>query len=166
MGDWIKRIALSPDGSQFATCGPDQENAIEDVMYSCSAKCDENIITQCLEEEKDRKLAQQKKDELKEDKGGMFLASCSRDKTIMIWALFNGVCIRVIKGHDTWVRGVNFHPSGRFLISISDDKTIRVWDITKNFRLHINHEDAHESHILCMDWHKAVSSMATGGQLN
>lgn len=183
--DWIKKIAFSPTGKEFATCGLDQtittwdeatgevkwtfrdhENAVEDVFYSCSAKCDENIIGNCLEEQEDIKLANAKKAELKEDLGGFFLASASRDKTIMIWFLISGVPIRTIKGHDTWVRGVNFHPSGRFLISISDDKSIRIWDISKNFRLHKKMADAHESHILCMDWHKAVSSMATGGQEN
>lgn len=36
-------------------------------------------------------------------------------------------------GHDNWVRGLVFHPSGKYLLSASDDKTIRVWDI-KNQR--------------------------------
>lgn len=36
-------------------------------------------------------------------------------------------------GHDNWVRGLVFHPSGKYLLSASDDKTIRVWDI-KNRR--------------------------------
>lgn len=33
------------------------------------------------------------------------------------------------KGHDNWVRGVVFHPSGKFLLSVADDKTMRVWEL-------------------------------------
>jgi len=36
-------------------------------------------------------------------------------------------------GHDNWVRGLLFHPSGKYIISVADDKTIRVWDV-KNKR--------------------------------
>lgn len=180
---WIKQIIVSPDGKHLATCGLDQvittwneasgevlwqlrdhENAIESIAYSCSAACDNNIIEHCLDIEEDKKLARSKKSELKEDKGGMFLASASRDKKIMIWFLVNGVCVKVIKGHDTWVRSVLFHPSGRFLLSASDDKSIRVWDIKKNFKLQQHMIDAHESFILCMDWHKSLASLVTGGQ--
>jgi len=36
-------------------------------------------------------------------------------------------------GHDNWVRGLLFHPSGKYIVSVADDKTIRVWDV-KNKR--------------------------------
>jgi len=36
-------------------------------------------------------------------------------------------------GHDNWVRGLLFHPSGKYIISVADDKTLRVWDV-KNKR--------------------------------
>ena len=36
-------------------------------------------------------------------------------------------------GHDNWVRGILFHPSGKYVISCSDDKSVRTWDI-KNQR--------------------------------
>jgi platelet-activating factor acetylhydrolase IB subunit alpha len=34
-----------------------------------------------------------------------------------------GVCVKTFKGHDNWVRGLVFHPSGKYLISCSDDKS-------------------------------------------
>jgi len=36
-------------------------------------------------------------------------------------------------GHDNWVRGIAFHPSGKYALSVADDKTLRVWDL-KNKR--------------------------------
>jgi len=178
--DWIKRVIISPDGTSLASCGLDQtihtwniesgeiefafrdhENAIESIAYS-SATADQNIIS-CLEEPEDQKLAKSKKSELKEDMGGMFLASACRDKSIMVWFLVSGVCVRVIKGHDNWVRSLKFHPSGRFLVSASDDKSVRLWDLKKNFRVQQKQTDAHKSFILCLDWHKALPCMITGG---
>jgi len=178
--DWIKRIILSPDGKWLASAGLDQvittwsiadgsigwsfrdhENAVESICFS-NAAADKNIIAN-LEEPADQKLANAKKAELKEDKGGMFLVSGSRDKTIRVWFLVSGVCVKTIKGHDTWVRGCLFHPSGRFLLSCSDDKSIRMWDLKKNFRVHKKITDAHDSFICCMDWNYALPNLVTGG---
>lgn len=36
-------------------------------------------------------------------------------------------------GHDNWVRGIAFHPSGKYAVSVADDKTLRIWDL-KNKR--------------------------------
>ena len=38
------------------------------------------------------------RDEHKEDCGGMFLASVSRDRTIRLWLVFDGVCVKTIVG--------------------------------------------------------------------
>jgi len=40
----------------------------------------------------------------------------------------NGNCLHIFEGHDNWVRGIAFHPTGKYLYSCSDDKSIRVWD--------------------------------------
>eukprot|EP01046_Picozoa_sp_COSAG06_P070660 COSAG06_NODE_19859_length_819_cov_1.795833_1_plen_123_part_01 len=57
---------------------------------------------------------------------GRTLASCSGDKTIMLWdmgaedpAVAGGP--RVLKGHEDVVSGVSFSPDGRTLASCSDD---------------------------------------------
>jgi hypothetical protein len=36
------------------------------------------------------------RDEHKEDFGGMFLASVSRDRTVRLWMVFDGVCVKTI----------------------------------------------------------------------
>jgi hypothetical protein len=51
-------------------------------------------------DEEDKKVAHTKvlsmRDENKEDHGGMFLASVSRDRTIRLWLVFDGICVRTI----------------------------------------------------------------------
>ena len=47
--------------------------------------------------------------------------------------IVNGVDCLLKIGHDNWVRGIVFHPSGKYALSASDDKTLRVWDL-KNKR--------------------------------
>eukprot|EP01046_Picozoa_sp_COSAG06_P105333 COSAG06_NODE_51566_length_311_cov_0.768868_1_plen_98_part_10 len=67
---------------------------------------------------------------------GRTLASCSRDKSIMLWDLgaedpgaAGGP--RVMKGqvHYQSVFGVSFSPDGRTLASCSEDNTIMLWDM-------------------------------------
>jgi len=184
--EWIKCLALSPDGKSFASSGLDQvitlwkesngeilwqfrdhENAIESLAFTCSAQCDANIIDK-LEHAEDTKRCNLLKGAMKPgtDKGGMFLASASRDKTIMIWDVIAGVCVKVIRGHDQWVKGIVFQPSGRFLISVSDDRSIRLWDLKKNFRVHLKKMEVHDSMILAIDWHNGLSTMATAAESN
>lgn len=51
-------------------------------------------------------------------------------------------------GHDNWVRGVLFHPSGKLLLSVGDDKTLRVWDLVE--RRCLKSLQAHEHFVTCI----------------
>ncbi|KAI9761485.1 MAG: Microtubule-associated protein, microtubule dynamics during spindle orientation [Chaenotheca gracillima] len=59
---------------------------------------------------------------------GNLLVSASRDKTLRIWDVSTGYCVKTIRGHADWVRDV--HPSfdGRWLLSAGNDQTARLWD--------------------------------------
>ncbi|MDD2737065.1 MAG: DUF4062 domain-containing protein [Desulfuromonadaceae bacterium] len=55
--------------------------------------------------------------------------SGSCDKTIRVWDLESGFCIRTLEGHSDWVWSVNITPDGKCAVSSSEDKTLRVWDL-------------------------------------
>ena len=95
--------------------------------------------------------------------GGLYIASSSRDRTIRIYELSTGACIKTLVGHDNWINGLVFHPSGRYLLSSSDDKSIRIWDLTKGFKQIRKMSDVHDSFVSCLAWNKNQPMLATGG---
>lgn len=58
----------------------------------------------------------------------MQLVSSSGDKTIRIWDLQNGSCIKVLFEHNYQVNDIAFAPDGLTMASASSDRTIRIWD--------------------------------------
>jgi hypothetical protein len=80
--------------------------------------------------------------------GGQFLLTGSRDKTARVWdlaectgpaaatatAVASAPCIAVLSGHDSWVRGVAWHPCGLWAITVCEDKAIRLFDVTDGGR--------------------------------
>lgn len=185
--EWVRMVIVSPDGTKLASCSMDQtiiiwdlvkgteiwtlrdhEHVIETICFS-HAKADETLINpenNVLSEEdcKAAQLEKKKLDEKKvEDVGGAFLISGCRDRTIKLWSVADGVCVKTFVGHDNWVRGVLFHPSGRYVISCSDDKSIRAWDLRKGGRCCRKLETAHELFVTCVDWNPAFPLLASGG---
>ena len=56
------------------------------------------------------------------------LVSCSADKTIKLWNLIEGTCIRTLVGHTDFVRSIKVNSQNNILMSCSDDGTIKTWD--------------------------------------
>ena len=59
---------------------------------------------------------------------GELLATGSRDRTAVVWDVFDGEKIAEFQ-HDDWIRSVEFSPDGKYLASGSMDKTAVVWDV-------------------------------------
>ncbi|KAJ3284341.1 hypothetical protein HDU79_008279, partial [Rhizoclosmatium sp. JEL0117] len=55
--------------------------------------------------------------------------SASYDKTIKLWSVETGECIKTLAGHSYSVRSVAFSPDSKTVVSGSDDKTINLWTV-------------------------------------
>jgi len=60
---------------------------------------------------------------------GRFALSASEDKTLKLWELATGRCLRTYKGHTWAAFSTVFSPNGSFILSGSEDKTLKLWDV-------------------------------------
>ena len=77
--------------------------------------------------------------------------SASRDKTIKMWEVATGYCVKTYTGHREWVRMVRISPlDGSLMASCSNDHTIRVWSTdTKECKMDLRE---HEHVVECLAW--------------
>lgn len=164
------------------------ENKIEKVQFLTNTKSKENVITSDYlssfttrlmsssediekEETKDKsdedKINEkfQAKAKLLKEKGTLmnkdYLLSASRDKTIKLWDIIGGVCIKTFHGHDNWVRDIIEHPNGKYFVSCSDDKSIRFWDL-KSGLVAKKLADAHDRFVVCLSMSPKCKMLASG----
>jgi WD40 repeat protein len=63
-----------------------------------------------------------------------FLISTSEDKTIKIWSVITGECLKTLVGHGRVVNDADFHPTFKMyskdvsILSCSGDGTLRLWN--------------------------------------
>jgi len=60
---------------------------------------------------------------------GRRAVSGSGDKTVRLWDLESGECLRTLEGHRSSVSSVSASPDGRRAVSGSWDRTLRLWDL-------------------------------------
>lgn len=57
------------------------------------------------------------------------IVSASEDKTIKIWDVSIGICIKTLAGHLDRVNSVYFSPNSKYIVSTSDDCMIKIWEV-------------------------------------
>lgn len=74
---------------------------------------------------------------------GRYIVSGGSDKTLRLWELETGQCIRVFKGHKGEVNTLAMIPDGQFFVSGSRDSTLRLWDLNagKCLKIFKGHDD-------------------------
>jgi WD40 repeat protein len=83
---------------------------------------------------KDKYIARDVAERLKDDR---YALSGSSDKTVRLWDIESGRCIRVLEGHSDRVEGVAFSGDSGRALSGSTDKTMRLWDVESGHCLRV-----------------------------
>ena len=79
---------------------------------------------------------------------GRYVVSGSNDKTLRVWELASGQCVRALEGHTDRVQSVAITPDGRYTVSGSNDKTLRVWELFSGRC--IRTVEGHSSYVFCV----------------
>eukprot|EP01091_Cochliopodium_minus_P014328 TRINITY_DN4846_c0_g1_i2.p1 TRINITY_DN4846_c0_g1~~TRINITY_DN4846_c0_g1_i2.p1 ORF type:complete len:337 (+),score=64.76 TRINITY_DN4846_c0_g1_i2:257-1267(+) len=160
--EWVRKIIINEDGTLLASCSQDQTAKIWNLVKGEAIKTlrGHTHVVECITFAPFQSY-QYITEEKIQDKSARFVATGSRDKTIKIWDINTGSCVKELKGHDNWVRSVQFHPEGKYLLSCSDDKTIKIWDIEQQ-RCIKTIMEAHSHFISCLSFNNNFPYMATG----
>jgi WD40 repeat protein len=81
----------------------------------------------------------------------------SDNESVWVWEAKTGEPLKVLEGHNDWVKSVGFSPDGNRIISGSDDTSVRVWDAKTGEQLRVL-----EGHTL---WVKSVRFSPDGNQI-
>ena len=55
-------------------------------------------------------------------------ASCGGDRSVFLWDVSSGECVRRLRGHDSGVNSLSYSGDASMLASGGYDKSVRLWD--------------------------------------
>ena len=93
---------------------------------------------------------------------GKYLASGSRDYTVIIWDANSGEKLKTLKGHFGCVNSVCWSPDGKYLASSSIDRTVIIWDA--NNGQEIKTLEGHYSYVNSVSWSPDGKYLASGSE--
>lgn len=64
-----------------------------------------------------------------------YIATGSADRSVRLWDIQSGRCIRIFHAHFDSVQALAFSPDGRYLASGGNDTFINIWDIANGKRI-------------------------------
>ena len=108
-------IAISADGSRFATTGEDGTATVWEMDTGA------RLLTLRGHEGEVNGIAF--------SPDGSLLATTGSDRTARLWDSASGRQVHVMRGHRDVVRGIAFSPDGSLLATSSKDGTVRIWDV-------------------------------------
>lgn len=111
----VKSLAVSPDGSIFASGGDDNNLILWDL------KTGRRILTISAHKAAVNAIAF--------SSDGNTLATGSEDKTVRLWNAKTGSRLRTLGGHAGGVNAIALSRDGKTLASGSEDKTVRLWNL-------------------------------------
>lgn len=99
---------------------------------------------------------------------GVFLATCSRDKSVWIWEVDESNedfdCVAVLQDHTQDVKHVVWHPSELLLASTSYDNDIRLWKLDDDEWICVADLKGHESTVWGADFEPSSQNALDGGE--
>lgn len=64
-----------------------------------------------------------------------YIATGSSDKTVRMWDILSGDCVRLFIGHHGTITSLAFSPDGKLLASGADNGTVILWDIAQGKKI-------------------------------
>ena len=132
---WVRSVAFSPDGQTLASSSYDQTIKLWDVKTQHCLKIlrghteavsaiafSPNI---CRGEFSQDVCNTQKAN----NQNPPLLASSSFDRTVKLWDVTTGECLKTFLGHTNRVWTVAYHPNGQQLASGGDDHATKLWNL-------------------------------------
>ncbi|CRK41540.1 hypothetical protein BN1723_015929 [Verticillium longisporum] len=93
----------------------------------------------------------------------LFTASDETDKSIRMWSVVTGGCVRVFTGHNEYISSLTCAPNGKILASGDTGGNIMFWDIEKGTRIKRSRGHA-KGGIWSMDFSVESNVLVSGGQ--
>ncbi|MEE1203719.1 MAG: amine dehydrogenase large subunit, partial [Bacteroidales bacterium] len=98
---------------------------------------------------------------------GKYLASASKDKTVIIWDAKSGEKLKTLKGHSNFVWSVSWSPDGKYLASgayqassLSEQGEIIIWDAKSGEKLKTL--EGHSYDVVSVSWSPDGKYLASG----
>lgn len=121
---WVRSVAYSPNGQIIASASEDHTVRLWKLSGEQFVASGHFALTGHTDKVRSVAFVPHSSDDL-----GDVLASAGDDKTVKLWDINLGQCLKTLEGHSKRIWSVVFSPDGRTVVSGSEDETVRIWDV-------------------------------------